>query len=327
MSALEAVLFCLGFKLAALVVGVVDAIVVEGLSKVYGSFHALKNISFRVPAGTVFGVLGPNGAGKTSLLTILCGLNSADGGSAKVFGLDAGAERSEISRKTNLMRGFSNVPDKLSALELLDYYMGLYGLHDPQKARELLKEVGLQGEKGFVNEFSSGMRQRFFLAKALCNDPQLLFLDEPTVGLDVESVIWLREKILSLKKQGKTIMLTTHNLREAEELCDDILLLDKGRVLAQGSPKQLKLKVKEREAVRVYCEDLRQAARILRNVQGLHNAIVHETYVEAVALRPDALRSVMSVLSKAKFLKVQRVEMAEPPLEEAFLKLVRRERK
>lgn len=297
---------------------------VHNVSKWFGAKQVLNDVTLRLPKGKVFGLLGPNGAGKTTLITILTGLTTADSGQVKVLGMDVNDHSYQIRKRTNLMRGFSGAPRGLDCMSLLESYMRLYGTWNPRRAKQLLTKVGLAGEPGWVSEFSSGMRQRFFFAKALCNDPDLLFLDEPTVGLDVDAALSLRKSIAELRDSGKTVLLTTHHLLEAEELCDTIALINHGRIIAQGSPQQLKRLVKENEIVRIGSPEVRSVVRVIRHIIGVRDVVAKRDFVEAVVSDRRVLRKILMVLAESKFLNVTSVELVEPPLEEAFLKLVRR---
>lgn len=175
-----------------------------------------------------------------------------------------------------------------------------------------------------MSEFSSGMRQRFFFAKALCNDPEVVFMDEPTVGLDVESALTLRREIRELRRSGKTILLTTHYMLEAEELCDEIALISHGRIAASGTPSQLKGLVKEKEIVRISSPDAISVARVLRRIPGVWAVAPRKDYVEAEVRDHRVLKRILAALSESKFLSVSCVELVEPPLEEAFIKLVKK---
>jgi ABC-2 type transport system ATP-binding protein len=298
------------------------AVEVTHLSKWFGGKKALDDVTLRIPRGKVFGLLGPNGAGKTTLITILAGLTTADAGEAKVLGLDVRRDVHAVRVRIGLMRGFSGAPHGMKAPELLEYYMRLYDRWNPKRARQLLESVKLWGEPGYVSDFSSGMRQRFFFAKALCNDPDLLFLDEPTVGLDVDAALLLRRRISELRETGKTVLLTTHHLIEAEQLCDEIALINHGRIVAQGTPAELRRLVKEKEVVRVASPDADGVARELRRVRGVWGVYRRKTFVEAVVSDPRVLKRILERLAHSKYLPVTRIELVEPPLEEAFLKLV-----
>jgi ABC-2 type transport system ATP-binding protein len=228
------------------------AVHIQGLEKAFktrsGMIHALNDINLEIRKGEIFGLLGPNGAGKTTLISILCGATTADKGRATIFEKDITKDIRKIQQEINIVRGFSGVLQNCTVVELLRYYALLYGV-SWSRVDEVIDLVGLQGRKEeFVSNFSSGWRQRFFIAKALLNKPRLLLLDEPTVGLDVDVAMQMRKLILDLKREGYTIILTTHYMKEAEELCDRIALISQGRIVAQGTVKELKALAKSKDA-------------------------------------------------------------------------------
>lgn len=203
------------------------------------SVKALDGVSLEINGG-IYGLLGPNGAGKTTLISIMSGLMLPDAGDVLLDG-ESILHRS-ISDKINVLSGFSEPLHGLSVRELLRYYGYLYGIPSPdKKADELLELAGLADRKNEMASYlSSGLKQRFYIAKSLINDPKILFLDEPTVGLDVESARHLREQIKKFRSRGMTLVLTTHNMREAEELCDRLSIIHKGRILHTGTVESLR---------------------------------------------------------------------------------------
>jgi len=228
---------------------------VEGISKSFGKTLALKDVSLEVKEGELLGLLGPNGAGKTTLISILAGLTTADSGKAGILGMDISKDMAKIHEKINMIRGFSGLPDKLTAFELMRYYALLYEIKDKKKIEEVMKLAGIWERKDDIaSDFSSGFRQRFFVAKAMLNDPKVLLLDEPTVGLDVRMAIDVRKLIKNLSKKGMTIILTTHYMKEAEELCDRIAVIHKGRIITIASPKELMDRTKTRSLEEVFLQ-------------------------------------------------------------------------
>lgn len=206
--------------------------------------EALKGVSFFVEKGEVFGLLGPNGAGKSTTIKILTTMLLPSGGNVKVLGEDITRGKKGIREKINfIFGGERNLYWRLSAYDNLKYFSDLYKVdRSVQKNRipQLLKLVGLEEYSHHrVETFSKGMKQRLQIARGLINDPEILFLDEPTIGLDPSSAIVLRDIIKSLSKKGKTILLTTHYMKEAEELCDRVTILSKGEIVATGKTKKL----------------------------------------------------------------------------------------
>jgi len=217
---------------------------------------ALRGASLQVERGAIFGLLGPNGAGKTTLLSILATLLLPDRGSATILGHDVVREAFAIRRRLNMASGNASFVWSLRPAEVLAFYGRLYGLHGRTlraRVAELLDRFELTPHlKTEYNELSTGLKQRLALAKALLNRPEVLFLDEPTLGLDPDVSIRIRAQIAELRRrEGTTIILTTHYMREADELCDRIAFIKGGRILAEGSPDELKRQIRIGDVVAV----------------------------------------------------------------------------
>ncbi|MGQ0848460.1 MAG: ATP-binding cassette domain-containing protein [Actinomycetota bacterium] len=224
-----------------------NAIIVEGLRKTYGDVVALDGLSLVVPEGTVMGLLGPNGAGKTTTVHILTTLLQADHGRAEVAGLDVHTQARALKRLIGLSGQYAAVDENLTGFENLDMVGRLYHLDrqtSRHRARELLEQFDLTdaGDR-LVKTSSGGMRRRLDLAGALVAKPPVLFLDEPTTGLDPRSRIELWEVISQLVSEGATLLLTTHFLDEADQLADSVAVIDHGRVIAEGTSAELKRRV------------------------------------------------------------------------------------
>src|SRR6266481_3881155 len=207
---------------------------VNNLTKRYGDVEALRGVTFTVNEGEVFGLLGPNGAGKTSTVEILEGLRTPDGGSVSVCGLDPQSSGAEFKYVVGAALQATALPDKMRVHEALD----LFGSFYPRRrgTAELLKRFGLEEKRNaFYSQLSGGQKQRLALAMALVNDPRVVFLDEPTAGLDPQVRREIYDIIEELKKEKKTILLTTHYIEEAERLCDHVAIVDHGKVIALGT--------------------------------------------------------------------------------------------
>lgn len=213
------------------------------LQRTFGANRAVDGISFSVAPGEVFGLLGPNGAGKTTTVRLLNGLLPPSGGQARVFGLDPAAQGEQVRRKTGVLTETPALYERLSARENLAFFGTLAGLPQPDlscRVDEMLSFFGLSGRAADkVETYSKGMKQRLALARALIHEPPLLFLDEPTSGLDPEAAQQVNDLIASLAHQGQTIVLATHNLTDAQRLCDRVAILNRGRILAMGSLRDL----------------------------------------------------------------------------------------
>src|SRR4051794_3516473 len=223
------------------------AIAVEGLEKSYGTVRALCGVDFAAPTGSILGLLGPNGAGKTTAVRILATLLKPDAGSARVAGLDVVRDADALRAKIGLAGQYAGVDENLTGFENLQMVGQLYHLPkgEPKAgATELLETFGLADAGGrLVRTYSGGMRRRLDLAAALVARPPVLFLDEPTTGLDIRSRIGLWDMIEALVSEGTTVLLTTQYLEEADRLADRVAVIDTGRVIAEGTPADLKTQV------------------------------------------------------------------------------------
>lgn len=215
-------------------------IVTENLSKKYGDFEAVKSISFSIKKGTIFGLLGPNGAGKSTTIKILTCQFPPTSGTAYIGGLNTVLDAVEIKKKIGVVFESQNLYEELSVYENLNFFRRLYN-SPKERINEVLKIVGMEKyQKNKVKTFSKGMKQKIMISRALLNDPEVLFLDEPGSGLDPRSAREIRQMILGLKEQGKTILITTHNMEEADFLCDCLAIIHKGSIIAMDTPGNLK---------------------------------------------------------------------------------------
>ena len=211
---------------------------VENLVKRYGSLAAVDGVSFSVEEGEVFGVLGPNGAGKTTTVEMIEGLRKPDSGSIRVMGIDALKEPDSIKELIGVQLQTTSLYDQIRVREAVDLFGGYYRKAIPTAA--LLEEVSLADKmESYVSQLSGGQRQRLALALALVNDPVLVFLDEPTTGLDPQARRSVWRTIAGLRQKGKTIILTTHYMEEAEELCQRVAIMDHGKIIALDTPDAL----------------------------------------------------------------------------------------
>ncbi|UVE50795.1 ABC transporter ATP-binding protein [Haloferax larsenii] len=220
-----------------------SAIEIRDLTKSYGDVRALDGVDLDVPEGSFFGLLGPNGAGKTTFINILVGLVRKSGGEARVFGHDVEADYREARDCIGLAPQEFNVDRFFPIREVLEHKAGYHGISQAdakERADEVLKRVGIYDKRDTRFDWlSGGMKRRFMLARALITGPDLLILDEPTAGVDVQLRHELWETITDLNDRGTTILLTTHYIEEAERLCDEVAILDSGRVLEVASPDEL----------------------------------------------------------------------------------------
>ena len=305
-----------------------DMIRTEGLVKRYGKVLALDGLDLAVPRGTVLGLLGPNGAGKTTAVRILSTLLDADEGSAEVAGLDVRARPREVRERIGSSGQNAAVDEHLTGFENLDMVGRLYHLgrlRSRARARELLDRFDLEEAADRpAKTYSGGMRRRLDLAAALVAEPQVLFLDEPTTGLDPRSRVQMWETILELVRAGSTVLLTTQYMEEADRLADDIVVIDRGRKIAHGTADQLKAQIGG-ERVEVVLESA-DGARAARSVlEGFSHEDVQfdeptRTLTAAVSGGVDALASVLNEL-RDRSISVVDVGLRRPALDDVFLSL------
>jgi len=300
---------------------------VKNISKSFASgtdtVKALDTVDIEINKGEIFGLLGPNGSGKTTLISILCGFLIPDSGWASIFGLDCTHECEKIQKRMNFVSGFSGITEFLSAYELLNYYCLLYSLDNPgRRVEQALRQTGLSKYRNrTAADFSSGLGRRVLISKALLNDPEVLLLDEPTVGLDVEAALNLRSLIKDMKKQGRTILLTTHNMREAEELCDRVALISRGRIIECGSFKDLKKRFFPLEVLEVECSDPGKVKKSLAGYKGIERMTESRGIVRIFLQDKSHIGAVLGLIVKSKA-RVRSINTIEPELEDIYTKLI-----
>jgi len=234
------------------------AIETHGLTKKFNSFTAVDHIDLTVRRGEIYGFLGPNGAGKSTTIRMLCTLLAPTSGSASVDGYDIGKQGNEVRKRIGLVSEKMIMYPRLTALENLMFFGRLYGIDRGalrKKSEELLEMVKLTPFKDkLVGGFSSGMRQRVNVIRAVLHDPDILFLDEPTTGLDPQSTRFVRDLVKELKQRGHTIVLTTHIMEEADELSDRVCIIDNGKIMAVDPPQALKEEYNTNSLLDVFLE-------------------------------------------------------------------------
>ena len=230
-------------------------ILVRGLSKSYGDVVALDELSFEVRRGEIFGLLGPNGAGKTTALQILLGILRPDGGEAEVLGLSPAKDRGRLAPRVNFSSAYTQLPSNLTVSDDLSIFAGLYGVSGArEKIAGLLDTFRLSPRRrARAGSLSSGEQTRLNLCKALLNDPEVLFLDEPTASLDPDISDLVRGQLRTLQRErGLTVLYTSHNMAEVEDLCDRVLFLHKGRNIAEGTPAEIRERFKKDSLEKVF---------------------------------------------------------------------------
>ena len=282
----------------------------EGVNKNYGDIRALRGVDFRVRAGEVVALLGPNGAGKTTAVKLLLGLMPPSAGQVRVFGGDPANPENRM--RTGAMLQVGRVPETLRVREHIDLFSSYY--EKPMPMAEVLAAAGLEklSERKF-GDLSGGQRQRVLFALAICGNPDLLFLDEPTVGLDVEARRMLWDEIRRMVGRGKTVLLTTHYLQEADALADRVAVINQGEIIAQGTPAEIKAKTSGK---RIRCITSLSLASI-RQIAGVTDAKEDREAIEIHAVEAEPV--VRELL--ARDLKLSGLEITSAGLEEAFLAL------
>ncbi len=296
-----------------------DIIEAEGLKKIFGDIIAVDGISFTVKKGEVFGFLGPNGAGKTSTMKIIACVSPRTSGTVRVFGMDPDKYPAEIKQRLGVVPQESNLDPDFTCYGNLFTYSRYFDIPPDiahKKAEELLEFVQLQEKRDVtVEKLSGGMKRRLILARALVNNPDLLILDEPTIGLDPQARHLIWERLKNLQSQGNTIVLTTHYLDEAARLCDRLVIMDNGKILVEGSPADLVKRYVGNEIVEVEKSD--EVISCLGS-----NNIPFEVIGDSVQIASDSSREVARILFDT--CTPQKVLTRPATLEDVFLKLTGR---
>jgi ABC-2 type transport system ATP-binding protein len=308
----------------------VPAISARGLIKTYtsGFFRkkkkeVLHGIDLEVRTGVIYGVLGPNGAGKTTLISILSALNLPDGGELSVMGLDARRHADRVRARVNISSGNPNFIWNMSVMEILSFYQMLYGRRDARRIGELIALFDLEPyRRTRFEELSTGTKHKLALAKSLVNDPEVLFLDEPTVGLDPDASLRVRELIRQIHSDKRTtIVLTTHYMREAEELCEHISFLKQGRVLAAGTPEELKAMIRTIRTIEIHFSGT-VVASDLQAIPGVTGVEIRDDLLKIAVENPEErLDQVVEVVRRSA--RVTQIKMSEVDLEDVFIEFAK----
>ncbi len=302
-----------------------SVIEVDNLTKYYGELRAVDHISFKVEEGKIFGFLGPNGAGKTTTVRMLTGVIKPDEGTARIMGYDILKEPIKAKEVMGIVPEASNAYVDLSAWSNLMLMGELYGIPKKErerKAEELLQKFGLQERKNEkVKNFSRGMKQRLLICMALINSPQILFLDEPTTALDVQSARIIRDMLLDLNRGGATIFLTTHNMEEANLLCDEVAIINQGKIAAIDSPERLRTKIGRLNAVEVSftsSPNMEKLAEIpsVREVKKIGNKV--RLYTSS----PGQVITHLADYTKENNVQIITLQTLAPTLEDIFIMLI-----
>ncbi|MFH1186478.1 MAG: ABC transporter ATP-binding protein [Chloroflexota bacterium] len=299
---------------------------VQGLTKDYGARRAISDLSFEAKQGEIVGFLGPNGAGKTTTMRILTGYMPPTEGSAQVAGFDVVEESLEVRKRVGYLPETVPLYTDMTALEYLTFMADLRQLPEAQdRALETLSTVGMDSRaNSYISSLSKGMRQRMGLAQALIHHPEVLILDEPTIGLDPAQVVEVRNLIREMGRQ-RTVLLSTHILSEAQQICDRVLIINKGRIIAEDTPQNLQARLvgSERASVRVRGDGdgLAKAIQKVKGVRSVHvqaDGSVEFQFAPGQDVRPDVAKSLVG--AGYDLLELRPIGMS---LEEIFLELTR----
>ena len=294
---------------------------VQGLRKRYGDFEAVRGIDFQVAPGEVFGLLGPNGAGKTTTVEILEGLRPRSSGEVSVLGYDPGVEPRELKERIGVCLQATNLPDKITVRETIDLFSALYRRNGD--TNRLLQRLQLWEKRNeYYSHLSGGQKQRLALALALINDPQLLFLDEPTTGLDPQVRLEIHCLIQELKDARRTILLTTHYIEEAEKLCDRVAIIDEGRVIAMGTPREIQARTLGQSRIEIRCAQPMPdgAAPVALESEKLHFSEDRRTLVVTATQPARAIVELVKWIDQHG-IELEDIHLKRPTLEDVFIEL------
>lgn len=297
----------------------------QGLRKNYGNVLAVNSIDLEVFEGEIFGLLGPNGAGKTSIIRMLTGQTAISAGTATVANYDITHEATKAKQQIGVIPDVSNVYEEMNAWQNLIFSARLYSVpkvDQEKRAKELLELFGLyERRKDKVAGFSRGMKRRLTIAAALIHKPKLLFLDEPTTGLDVQSLRMIRSLIKNLNEDGVTVFLTTHYIEEADQLCQRIAIINQGKIVTINTPEKLKASIEKRQIIEVSFNMTGGLERKLSELNCVTDvAISGDKCMLEVSEASEAVPSIVN-FAKKNNLKILSISTLKPSLEDAFVNL------
>jgi len=309
----------------------IPAVLVENLQKSYGSVTAVKEISFKVQSGEIFGVLGPNGAGKTTTIRCICTLAKPDAGNIQVCGISAVDNPTAVRRQIGYVAQEVAIDKILTGRELLELQAALYHLPRDKAKQRINQLIQLLGLTDYADKktgtYSGGLRRRLDLAAGLLHQPQVLILDEPTVGLDIESRMVVWNFLRQIKAQGTTVVITSHYLEEIDALCDRLVIIDQGKVIAQGTPSELKERIGgDRITLRIKefatLEEAGQASQALQTLPFIQEIITNQAQGNSLNLvvTPEAnsLSKIEQTLAEFNF-SIFSMTQSRPSLDDVYL--------
>ncbi|MCL2116607.1 MAG: ATP-binding cassette domain-containing protein [Methanobrevibacter sp.] len=296
----------------------------KDITKDFGDFRAVNSINLKVPRNTVYGILGPNGAGKSSLISMLCTVLTPTSGTAIVNGYDIVKEANNVRKSIGIVFQTRALDDILTGREHLEMHAALYGV--PKEIRQeriegVLELIAL-GKKidEYTKNYSGGMKRRLEIGRGLIHHPKLLFLDEPTLGLDIQTRESIWKYIEELKTSiDITILLTTHYLEEADSLCDEIAIIDKGKIIKEGSPKNLKSELKS-DTITITSPEVEKIEEVMKNQQFIQNIIINNKEIKLSVEKGENLIPKIVRIAETKNIGIESIELKHPNLEEVFIK-------
>ena len=303
-----------------------DAIVSSKLTRYHGDLLAVDHVSFEVQQGEIFGYLGPNGAGKTTTIKMLTGLQSPSEGTAHICGYDIHRNLHRIKQSIGVVPEVSNIYDELTAWDNLIFAAELYNVGRSERnkrAKDLLGKLDLYERRGAkVKTYSGGMKRRLTIAMALIHNPTILFLDEPTAALDVQSAVFVKDLVRELKEAGITVFLTTHYIEEADQLCDRVAIINKGRIVANDAPEKLKSMVLGVHTIEVSFDGGSNGiSSDLEAIPGCNAVVKQGDKFKLYTQKPPEVLPRLMAYAEERALKVVSLNTLKPKLEDVFLQM------
>ncbi|MFL5663600.1 MAG: ATP-binding cassette domain-containing protein [Ktedonobacteraceae bacterium] len=301
----------------------VPAIEITDLYKNFGTVRAVDHLSLTVRQGEIFGLLGPNGSGKTTTINMISGLSTPTSGEVRVMGYDVRREARQVRRILGAVPQETALYEELTAWDNMDFHADLFGIPRKEKKERITRMLELvqlmERRNSRVGTFSGGMKRRLALGRALLHDPQLIYLDEPTLGVDVQARRAIWDYILSLRDQGKTVLITTNYLEEAQALCERLAIIDRGKLIVVDTPDHLK-QTHSGSIIEIEMAQPGNAVSALRNVQGVKEVVQDGAHLKVTTQGISTiLPQIINILSKES--EIRDISVREPSLDEIFLHL------
>lgn len=295
----------------------------EKITKKYGKLLAVNSVNLAIEEGTIFGLLGPNGAGKTTLISMLVTMRKPTSGTARVNGFDVARQPDDVRKSLGIVFQDPSLDDELTAFENLEMHAAMYGVPNSERKKridEVLKLVALEKNiNSIVKTFSGGMKRRLEIARGLVHEPKILFLDEPTIGLDPQTRASIWEHIKKLNKSHKiTIILTTHYMDEADSVCNKVAIIDSGKIIAQGTPQSLKNSLGG-DVISIECTHSQSCVQKLEKIKWVKSAKSHDGNLDIRVEKGEEKIPELLRLMEQQGIKVGSVSLRKPSLDDVFL--------